>query len=278
LSIDPNPQEIVRIHQENRVAWNEAANRYEDEIERDVAFLQAGGKAFHSPEWPFLQDLHANCRRAIHLQCAGGLDTLSLWNHGAQEVVGVDISERMIECACRKADALGASARWVCCDVLDTPHDLDGTADLVYTGKGSLLWIMDLGRWAKVVARLLKPQGRFYLFEGHPLTWVWDPTATEYRLDPDPRYGNYFSNDITSEQGWPTEYMPESAVPPQENQARKYERQWTLSQIVNALADAGLRLKRLEEHPDPYWNQFPNLPEDTARRLPQSFSLLMSKE
>ena len=37
----------------------------------------------------------------IHLQCAGGRDTLSLWNQGADEVVGVDFSPRMLELAAR---------------------------------------------------------------------------------------------------------------------------------------------------------------------------------
>jgi SAM-dependent methyltransferase len=271
------PDEIERLHQQNRAAWNEAARRYENEIERDIAFLKAGGKAFHSVEWPFLADLGAWCGRAIHLQCAGGVDTLSLWNHGAAEVVGVDISERMIACARQKSAALGAAAQWHCCDVLETPHELDGTADLVYTGKGALLWIMDLARWADVVQRLLKPGGRLYLFEGHPLSWVWDPAASEYRLDPDPRYGDYFSAAIAEDQGWPAEYMPETALPPLARQARKFERQWTLGQVINALVETGLTLQRLDERPEPYWNQFPNLSPDLIRRLPQTYSLLMSK-
>jgi SAM-dependent methyltransferase len=240
-----------------------------------VAFLAAGGKAFHDPEWTYLHDLANWCQRAIHLQCAGGLDTLSLWKHGAAEVVGIDISERMIACARQKALLLGAPASWYCCDVLETPQELNGTADLVYTGKGALLWIMDIDRWAQVVARLLKPQGRLYLYEGHPLTWVWDMSAGEYRLDP--HYGDYFSTAIAEEQGWPAQYIPQAYLPPKEKQARSYERQWTLGQVVTALAEAGLRIARLEEHPDPYWNQFPILAEDLVRRLPQTYSLLASK-
>lgn len=270
------PDEIQRLHQGNRAAWNEAAARYEGELERDIAFLAAGGKAFQPPEWPYLQDLTAWCRRAIHLQCAGGLDTLSLWNQGAAEVVGIDISERMIASAQQKARALGAPAYWYCCDVLETPQELNDTADLIYTGKGALLWIMDLDRWAGVVARLLKLQGRFYLFEGHPLTWVWDMNATEYRLDP--RYGDYFSTAIAQEQGWPVQYIPGTVLPPKEEQARSYERQWTLGQVVTALAEAGLRIERLEEHPDAYWNQFPMLAEDLVPRLPHTYSLLARKD
>ena len=63
-------------HQANRAAWNEAARSYEREVEADIAFLRAGGKRLLAPELRFLHDLGVWCQRAIHLQCAGGRDTL----------------------------------------------------------------------------------------------------------------------------------------------------------------------------------------------------------
>lgn len=262
-------------HQGNRAAWNEAAARYEQEIDSDVAFLREGGKNFCPPEFAFLKDLDVWCKRAIHLQCAGGRDTLSLLNLGAHEVVGVDISDRMIACARAKSAALNAPAMWFRCDILETPHELDGTADLVYTGRGAICWLMDLDAWASVVARLLKPGGVLYAFDGHPISWVWDQEADTYRLDPE--YGDYFDPRIYSDQGWPTAYIPSDVQAPKEQQAFKYERQWTIGHILNSLVGAGLRLERFEEHPDTYWNQFPKMPEDLRRRLPQTFSLLMRK-
>src|SRR5438874_382138 len=68
---------------------------------------------------------------------------------------------------------------------------------------------------------------------------------------------------------------PPQALPPQAAQAHKHERQWTLGHIMNALIDAGLLLERFEEHPEQYWNPFPNLPREIANRLPYTFSLLM---
>lgn len=270
--------DVRQRHQDNRAAWNEAAQRYEGEIEADIALLRAGGKNLMAPELRFLQNLGSWCTRAIHLQCAGGRDTLSLWNHGAQEVIGVDISERMLACALRKTEALGAPAQWYCCDVLDTPHALDGSADLVYTGRGALYWLMDIVAWARVVARLLKPgSGRLYVFEGHPLSRIWDMEAADLRLDPDPGYGDYFSDAIMVDHGWPTQYIPAHILPPQEAQAHKHARQWTLGQLLNALVDAGLLLERFKEHPEQYWEQLPNLPKEVADRLPQTFSLLMRK-
>ena len=272
------PLNTKQRHQANRAAWNEAAHNYEQVIERDIAFLRAGGKNLMAPELRYLADLGAWCKRAIHLQCAGGRDTLSLWNQGAAEVIGVDISDVMIACARAKSDQLGAPAAWYCCDILDTPSDLNGTADLVYTGRGTLNWIMDIEAWALVVARLLKPGGRLYVFEGHPLDWVWDAESVDLRISPIPPLGDYFSQGIDIGKGWPAQYIDPKDVPDAEEQAAKHERNWTLGQIMNALVAAGLRLERFEEHPDQYWEQFPNLPDEIASRLPHTFSLLMRRE
>jgi hypothetical protein len=57
-----------------------------------------------------------------------------------------------------------------------------------------------------------------------------------------------------------------------------HERQWTLGAILNSLVAVGMRLEHFEEHPDLFWNQFPNIPMQVARRLPHTYSLLMRKE
>jgi SAM-dependent methyltransferase len=262
-------------HQETGVTWNVTAAIYARDEEADIAMLRSGGNSLLPPEHRFLHDLDTWCGRAIHLQCAGGTDTLSLWRMGAAEVVGVDISEGMIAVARRKSAALGASARWFCADILDTPHELDQTADLVYTGRGALPWMLDLRAWAAVVARLLKPGGRMYIFEGHPLDWVWDMDAPMYQLSA--RTGSYFSEQVVTDRGWPIFSNPVQGHAAKE-QLHVHERQWTLGTIMNSLVAAGLRLEHFEEHPDLFWNQFPNLPKELADRLPHTFSLLMRKE
>src|SRR3954454_16200988 len=129
------------MHAANRLAWDEAAERYEGWFEEAVALIRSGGVNLFGAEVELIGDLHGRCPRAIHLQCAGGRDTLSLWNLGADEVVGIDFSPRMLELAARLAAATGAPARWVEADVVATPDELDGTADLLYTGRGAILWL-----------------------------------------------------------------------------------------------------------------------------------------
>jgi ubiquinone/menaquinone biosynthesis C-methylase UbiE len=259
---------------ETGIAWDVASGVYERDEQEDIAFLNSGGIKLLTPERQILHEMEVWCKVAIHLQCAGGTETLSLWKMGAAEVVGVDISERMIAVARRKTEALRAPARWFCCDVFDTPHELDNTADLVYTGKGALPWIMDIQAWASVVTRLLKPGGKLYIFEGHPLDWVWDMAATTYQLSS--TTGNYFSDSVITDRGWPM-----FATPIQEHankdQLHVHERQWTLGEIMNSLIASGLCVERFEEYPDLFWNQFPRIPDEITGCLPHTFSLLMRK-
>jgi hypothetical protein len=62
-------------------------------LEDTLAFLRAGGSNLHPIERTNLGDLRAWCTTAIHLQCASGCDTLSLWNEGVTRVIGIDISD-----------------------------------------------------------------------------------------------------------------------------------------------------------------------------------------
>jgi len=261
-------------HQQTGIAWNVTAAIYERDEQDDITMLHSGGNSFLPAELRYLRGLDTWCGRAIHLQCAGGTDTLSLWKLGAAEVVGVDISEQMIAVARRKTAALAAPARWYCCDILDTPHELDGSADLVYTGKGALPWMMDIQAWSGVITRLLKPGGKLYVFEGHPLDWAWDMQATTYQFSS--QTGNYFAEIVATDRGWP---MFSDAIQEHthKDQLHVHERQWTLGAILNSLVAAGMQLERFEEYPDLFWNQFPNLPADLACRLPHTFSLLMRK-
>jgi SAM-dependent methyltransferase len=254
----------------NRAAWNVAAAKYGPELEARIAARRARRSALFPAERAALALGTGWCDCAVHLQCSFGLDALSLWVEGARRVVGVDISDRMLELARAASDALGAPATWVRADVLETPHALDGTADLVYTGKGALPWVADVGRWAAVVERLLAPNGRLFVYEGHPLDGVWEHEAHAY----EPRRDGvgYFDRAARPNVNFPALFI-ESATPAGREPPRAWERNWTVGDIVTAVAGAGLRVERLTEYPEPFWPVLPNVPDETLRRLPHAFAL-----
>lgn len=265
---------MYKEHQQNRLAWNEAASAYKKSLESEILFLKSGGNALFSPELKFLSPLKESLKKCVHLQCAGGSDTLSLVNFGVQDVVGLDISEEMIAVATAKSQALGFNARWIVSDVLSAPSSLNNSADLVYTGKGVINWMMNIEEWAKVVARILKPGGHFYLFEGHPITYCFDMNAADLKIDP--IYKGYFYEGCYASQDWPETYVGKIKDSTQE-QAFKHERAWPVSRVIGALLGAGLTLKAFEEHPDKYWDEFVNLPNDLRQTFPNTYSLLFQK-
>lgn len=261
--------DVGAMHASNRAAWDQAAERYEGWLAEAIELISAGGSNLFPVEQDLIGDLRGRCRRAIHLQCAGGRDTLSLWTAGAGEVVGVDFSPRMLDLARRLTEATGAPARWVLADVLETPSDLDGTADLLYTGRGSLLWIQDLDLWASVVRRLIAPDGRFVLFEGHPAEWLFDVDddgrwiATDY---------DYFAGPEAS-RGWAPEYIDRLSIA-DEDQAWKFARAWTLGEIITALLRAEVRLDSVAEYPLDWWGGHSDVRPEERGRIPLSFSIV----
>ena len=264
--------DVRSMHAANMAAWDEAAERYEGWFDEAVALIRSGGTNLFGVETELIGDLRGRCRRAIHLQCAAGRDTLSLWNQGADEVVGIDFSPRMLELAQRLTEATGAPARWVLSDVLDVPAELDGTADLVYTGRGSLIWLQDLDGWAAVIARLLSPIGRFVLFEGHPAEWLFDVDAEGHWVATD---YDYFGGAEASK-GWAPEYIDHLSIP-EDDQHWKFARAWTLGEVITALLGAGLRLDAVAEHPIDWWGGHADVRPEERGRIPLSFSVVGGK-
>ena len=264
--------DLRAMHAANAAAWDEAAERYEGWFDEAVDLIRAGGSNLFPIEAALIGDLNGRCRRAIHLQCAGGRDTLSLWNLGADEVVGVDFSPRMIALARRLSEAVGAPARWIESDELDTPAELDGTGDLVYTGRGALIWLHDLDAWAAVVRRLLSAVGRFVVFDGHPAEWLFDVgsdgrwEATDY---------DYFAGPEASK-GWAPEYIDRLSLP-DDDQRWKFARAWTLGEIVTSLLRAGLDVREVAEHPVDWWGGHRDVRPQERGRIPLSFSIVATR-
>ena len=73
----------------------------------------------------------------------------------------------------------GADVRFVEASVYDAVEALGRTYDMVFVTWGAINWLDDIARWAKVVAALLRPGGKLYLLEGHPVMNQFDP-----KLDP----------------------------------------------------------------------------------------------
>lgn len=187
----------------------------------------------------------------VHLQCHIGTDTLSLARRGAAHVVGLDFSAKSLNEARRLASqaAGGEKLSFVEASVYDATQVLEsGSFDLVFTGIGALCWLPDIRRWAQTVAALLRPGGRLFIREDHPMAMTISESVRDRLVVEAP----YF------ERNEPMVYEDESSyVPLQDGTTLKSKvtHQWNrgLGEIVQAVLDAGLRLTGLVEHKSVPW-------------------------
>lgn len=176
-------------------------------------------------------------RSLLHLQCHFGLDSLAWVRQGAS-VTGVDFSPAAIKAAHELSEQAALPARFICADIYDLPQTLDEKFDIVFTSIGVLCWLKDLQRWAQIIAGFLKPGGFFYIMDGHPLFYTFDDEGRwEFCL-------SYFHND--SPYIW-DEDDPDYMDPTYHPKNPSYEWQWSVSDILNAILGAGLRLDFFNE-------------------------------
>jgi SAM-dependent methyltransferase len=183
----------------------------------------------------------------VHLQCHIGTDTVSLARLGARSVTGLDFSPSALEAGRALTQRAKADVRFVESDLYNAVGALDPqTFDVVYTGIGAICWLPDIRRWAAVVAELLRPGGRLFIREGHPVLWaICDPRPDGLLVLDYPYFeteGTVFVED-DSYAGSGTVAAPESV-----------SFNHGLGEIFTALTEAGLRVTALEEHREVPWN------------------------
>jgi SAM-dependent methyltransferase len=211
------------------------------------------------------------------------MDTLTLAQHGA-EVVGVDFSAPAIRAARGLAEEVGLEgrARFVECDVYDAPGTVSEAAafDLVYVTWGALWWLPDMRGWARVVAHFLKPGGRLYLADGHPVAYVYDDAAKQADGMPGLFVPYFHGEPLLLDDK--RDYADETA---RLENSRTLQWVHPLGEIVTALIEAGLRLDWLAEHDRVPWRMFSILVRDEAGMyrwpqqpwLPLAFSLMATR-
>jgi SAM-dependent methyltransferase len=220
---------------------------------------------------PWLGDLAG--LDVLHLQCHIGHDTISLARLGGR-VTGVDFSPSALAVARDLATAAGVDARFVESELYATPDVLPEQFDLVYTGVGALIWLPDIAGWAKVVAAMLRPGGRLYIRDGHPMLYTIESGDDGALLVAE----TYFEQAEPSPSASPVTYTDGPPITSPE----QYEWNHGIGEIVQAVIDAGLTVTALREHPECEWKALEQLVEgpdgkfrlaEMPERLPTMFTL-----
>ena len=215
----------------------------------------------------------------VHLQCHLGTDTLSLARLGAKSVSGLDFSSKAIAHCRSLFERTGTAGRFVEGDVFDAHSLLNDTFDLVYASVGAINWIPSISRWMKVAASLLRPGGRVYLRDVHPMLMVVDPESDlelrlRYPYGEQPQPVTMDDDQTYIGDGTPLTHTT------------THEWSHGMGEIVQGALDAGLVIRGLQEH---YYAESPMVASaikespgryvvpEAPERLPLLFTLQASK-
>lgn len=242
--------EIDPLLEANRANWEA----------RVPVHLGPGGyrseRYLEDPEWisevvefdiPKLGDLTG--LSIAHLQCHIGTDTVSLARLGPAEVVGIDFSPTALAAARQLAEQTDTKASFVLSDVYNAASTVGRQFDLLYTSVGTITWLDDINRWAANVAGLIRPGGRFVFRDMHPLAWTYEEVDGEVRPEFD-----YWHRDEPVVFNDESSYLGEGKL----EATRTNEWNHTVSDVLNALIKAGMRLDSIDEHEGCDWAFVPN--------------------
>lgn len=140
-----------------------------------------------------------------------------------------------------------------------------GQFDLVYITVGVLGWMPTLPGFFAVVQDLLRPGGRVFIYEQHPILNMYNP-APPHALD-----SSYFQKTPFRDEILP-EYIDEAGT----GRAVSYWFPHTLGDVLNAYLGNGLTLTHFQEYATEVSDTYKAL-ENVTAQLPLSFTLLAGK-
>jgi SAM-dependent methyltransferase len=256
----------------NRKTWNDKVDVHLNSEFYGQSEFKAGKNTLKSIELDLLGNVKG--KRILHLQCHFGQDSISLARLGAT-VVGVDFSDKAIAVASGLAKELQADASFICSDIYDLPNRMYQEFDIVFTSYGTIGWLPDLDRWAKVISHFLKPNGKFVFAEFHPVVWMYDDDFTKVTY-------KYFKSDAILEDTTGTYADPNSAI---ENKSISWNH--ALSEVFTSLVENGLSIEKFSEYDFSPYDCFNKTEEfelgkfriaHLGNNIPMAYSILAAKK
>lgn len=221
------------IHETNRRHWDSVAHRWEALRDRDQLWRKCPEQpalAFDGGALDVIREFAGDLagKRVCVIGSGDNYAAFALAGMGAV-VTSTDISEEQLRVAAHRAEDLGLDIRFVRTDATELLSVGRAEFDLVCSTNGFFVWIAEPGQVFSAVHGVLRSGGYCVLYDVHPFLRPWkDQTAPIEMAKP------YFERGPFKSDG--------PAGP-------AYEFHWTVSDIVNALLDSGLVLRRVVETP-----------------------------
>jgi len=219
--------------QANRRLWNQRTAVHKDSAFYNLAGFKKGEPSLTQIELSEIANVKD--KKMLHLQCHFGMDSLD-WARRGAEVTGVDLSDSAIDEAKKLNDELRLNAKFICCNVYDLKSHLSDQFDIVFTSYGVVGWLPDMDKWAEIIAHFLKRGGLFYMAEFHPAVWMFDEEFIHVKYYYDNREVIVSENEGT--------YTDRNA----DIKGKEYSWNHSISEVLNALIKAGLKIELFNEY------------------------------
>jgi SAM-dependent methyltransferase len=212
-----------------------------------------------APEWPAIRALLPDLRgkRVVDLGCGFGWASRWMREQGAASVLGLDLSQKMIERA--RAETQEATVEYRIAD-LDTLNLPEAAFDLAYSAL-TFHYVQDFDRLVRVIRKALVPAGKFVFTIEHP---VFMAAAHPHWISDEDGRKTWPVNGYSVEGERRTDWFAKGVL--------KYHR--TLGTTLNALIGAGFDIHRVEEFA-PTAEQIKQMPE-LAEELERPMMLIVS--
>ncbi len=260
------------IREANRIAWNEVMpyHRKAKDSEWDNSFSDPQYVYQNDIELSELNRLGFIGKDIVHLCCNNGIELLSLKRLGAGRCVGFDISDEAIKDAKKRAKRFMIPVEFYQSDVFEIAEDFDCSFDIVYITIGALVWLPDLEEFFAIANRLLRSNGKLFIYDSHPFSEVLPFNVNSDCIHPE-ICNDYFVegyamyNDGIDYYGG-VDYKGED----------NFQFVHTLSNIINAILSNGFFLRRFMEYDNDISNGL-EWAEKLDLKIPLSYILIAEK-
>jgi SAM-dependent methyltransferase len=210
---------------EKIIAWwnNEVDNGYglKDEEVKNLI-----NNPYHAFDDPILIDIIRKTFPDLNgvkicVPSSGGNEAVIAFCLLGAKVTSCDISERQLEKAETLAKKYGFDIEFVLDNTMTLDKIKSDEYDFVFTSNGVHVWIDDLKSMYENIHRILKKSGKYIMFEVHPINRPFEDCFGQLNIR-----------------------KPYDDIGPLYDGINFH---WRMQDIVNAIADSGLCIKRMEE-------------------------------
>lgn len=219
------------MHESNRRHWDEAAERWESLRDEDGLWQRCPQEpelAFVGGLFGLIEEVTGSVRGKDVCIIGSGDNyaAFALSGMGAN-VTSIDISNRQLEVAAKRANQLNLSITFVQADAARLESIGDSEFDLVCSSNGFFVWIADLQAVFDETYRVLRPGGHYVFSDVHPFQRPWEDQTMPLKV---------------RKSYWDT-------GPFEDDRSNTFEFHWTLSGVLNSAIASGFVLRQMQEHP-----------------------------